>query len=540
MKRRDFVKEIGAIVGAICVEPSFAPEKTFASLQPAVRGSWEVVRGPRNAWTITRTSLSCNGSGHGRYWIVSPHPVSGNWLLEATFENDPGNGRQGLLFGVQGKGDSGYLLEWSSGLTLWEFENDSFTEVSHWSASRRHAQSPTTVVVMKTGATYAFRLNGTLINTICNPSWRRTDHGFIKGKEPDSGHYGFALTRTGTITDVRCRSIELAVKCAYNPVLPPKGPPGSWDAMQAFPGGVLRVGGLFYLAYTGIDASDPSQEGGGFGRLGLATSHDLVTWAQDPNNPVLGPGPAGAWDSNHLQFGPITRTADGGYAVTYQAWNPMTKRWHGIGVAFAKTPLGPYLKYKDNPVLRPSANPGEFDGEHIHLHTIIRKPDGSYAMLYTGFSSGYAAGRPGDRGGLATSRDLIHWVKYRGNPVFDLGPSGEWDDGHVRPKGLVWMRGWYYMFHEGAHFDGKVWFDEVGMARSKDLIHWQRFPHNPIIPLDTNSGRDTLVTEWPNAIVNRGKLHVIYWGGSPGNIGISLARIPTRVIDNWEKPVPSD
>jgi sucrose-6-phosphate hydrolase SacC (GH32 family) len=141
----------------------------------------------------------------------------------------------------------------------------------------------------------------------------------------------------------------------------------------------------------------------------------------------------------------------------------------------------------------------------------------------------------GDKGGLATSRDLIHWEKYHGNPVFPLDQPGAWDDGHVRPKGVAKFRGWYYMFYEGAHNDGRVWFDQVGMARSKDLIHWERFPLNPIIPLDTASGRDTLVTEWPCAIVKDNRLYVLYWGGAPGNVAISLAEIPTDVLDAWGK-----
>jgi len=91
------------------------------------------------------------------------------------------------------------------------------------------------------------------------------------------------------------------------------------------------------------------------------------------------------------------------------------------------------------------------------------------------------------------------------------------------------------MFYEGAHFDGKAWFDEVGMARSRDLIHWERFPYNPIIPLDTAAGRDTIVTEWPCAIVKDDRLYVLYWGGGPGNVAISLAEIPNDALDAWDR-----
>ena len=85
------------------------------------------------------------------------------------------------------------------------------------------------------------------------------------------------------------------------------------------------------------------------------------------------------------------------------------------------------------------------------------------------------------------------WTKYAGNPVFPLGENGAWDDNHVRPKGFIKYGNYYYMCNEGAHYAEHVelWFDQVGMARSKDLIHWERYPYNPIIPIDAGGGRDT-------------------------------------------------
>jgi hypothetical protein len=71
------------------------------------------------------------------------------------------------------------------------------------------------------------------------------------------------------------------------------------------------------------------------------------------------------------------------------------------------------------------------------------------------------------------------------------------------------------------------------MARSKDLIHWERFPYNPILPLDTTPGFDTLVTEWPCGIVKGNRLFVLYWGGNTNTQGISLAEIPTEVLEHW-------
>jgi hypothetical protein len=71
------------------------------------------------------------------------------------------------------------------------------------------------------------------------------------------------------------------------------------------------------------------------------------------------------------------------------------------------------------------------------------------------------------------------------------------------------------------------------MARSKDLINWERFPHNPIIPIDAGGGRDTIVTEWPSPIITKDGLAIFYWGGGLGSVAISRADISKEILLNW-------
>lgn len=43
----------------------------------------------------------------------------------------------------------------------------------------------------------------------------------------------------------------------------------------------------------------------------------------------------------------------------------------------------------------------------------------------------------GDQGFLATSQDLVHWTRYPGNPVLPHAPEADgWDGGHRRPRSL--------------------------------------------------------------------------------------------------------
>lgn len=493
--------------------------------------TWDVVRGPEAVWRRLPSAVTCTAQAPGDYRVLSNAPLHGDWILRADLKLSAAPS-QGLLFAMQDTG-AGYLLSIGDAVAIRQLSKGESKPVAEWPRPGGRG-SQLALKVMKTGATYAFWIDGKLVNTISNPAWPRDGKGgFTAAEEPESGRFGFAFAAAGTASNVRVESIELARKFAGNPVLDP-GPKGSWDESQAFTAGVRQDGSEFHLYYTGIDATDPKQEGGGYGRLGAATSTDLIHWTKYEKNPLLGPGAAGDWDSHHLQFGPVTLAPDGRYAVTYQGWDDPHKSWIGMGVAFGPSPLGPFEKWRENPVLRTSSDPLAFDHNHIHLHTVVRRPSGEYVMLYTGNSALYH-GKPGDRGGMATSTDLIHWRKYPGNPVFDLGEPGAWDDGHVRPKGVAFLNGWYYMFYEGAHMGNKVWFDQVGMARSRDLMHWERFPRNPIIPLDTAPAFARLVTEWPCPLVRDGELDVLYWSGNPERFGISLARVPKTVLEGWRE-----
>lgn len=50
--------------------------------------------------------------------------------------------------------------------------------------------------------------------------------------------------------------------------------------------------------------------------------------------------------------------------------------------------------------------------------------------------------------GLATSRDLVHWAKYPRNPIFSRGEKGQWDEGAIWFTTVEKINGRYYMWYE--------------------------------------------------------------------------------------------
>ncbi len=57
--------------------------------------------------------------------------------------------------------------------------------------------------------------------------------------------------------------------------------------------------------------------------------------------------------------------------------------------------------------------------------------------------------------------------------------------------------------------------------------------NNPVTPIDAGGGRDTTVTEWPIPIATKDGLAVFYWGGMPGDVGISRVDIPRELLEKW-------
>jgi predicted GH43/DUF377 family glycosyl hydrolase len=493
-------------------------------------------------WTTNPSSVACRLSSDEKAWLLSGTEIAGDWALEATFEPPFAFRDEGLLINVDSSLTRGYLVSLGpmgklSLLRIKKGEVDSvaidFPVVPSLTARK--------LKVTRVGASYDFWVDGEFVGNIANPLQERVEPArWTSDSEPDSGQYGFAFFKSGAhlVRNISATALHLEQKHTANPILKPVA---NWETNGIFTGGILKEGDTYYLYYSGTFPSPPAkdQPPEGITRAGVAVSKDLENWTRGPNNPVLEEGAVGNWD-RALQVGCVVRGPDGRYAMFYDGYDG--KRWGGIGVSFSDTPLGPFRKYAANPVLQ-NGGPREFDFNHIHLHTCTRLDDGRYVLLYTGFRAAGPKERSGDRGGLAFSNDLIHWTKSDKNPVLDLPPVGTFSDRHGRPKGIIKLGQWYYLFFEGAHFD-KLWFDQASVARSKDLVNWERFPY-PLPSMGTGDSYDSIVTEWPVPVVSpKGDLVILYmclplkdYGKKdrPTKLSICTTRVEPHLFDHWDE-----
>jgi hypothetical protein len=87
---------------------------------------------------------------------------------------------------------------------------------------------------------------------------------------------------------------------------------------------------------------------------------------------------------------------------------------------------------------------------------------------------------------LATSGDRKVWTNVRDEPVLAMGPEA-YDRYAVALDQVIRRDGVYYAYyHANAHKPWKDWTTCV--ARSRDLIRWEKYKGNPIIERDSSSG----------------------------------------------------
>ena len=72
--------------------------------------------------------------------------------------------------------------------------------------------------------------------------------------------------------------------------------------------------------------------------------------------------------------------------------------------------------------------------------------------------------------GVARSKDGVTWDKLRSNPILSVGPTNSFDEELGEPA--VWSSGgWWWMLYTGRAHDERR---RLGLARSRDGLNWAR------------------------------------------------------------------
>ncbi len=180
--------------------------------------------------------------------------------------------------------------------------------------------------------------------------------------------------------------------------------------MRRDPSDIIKVGDLFYVWY-----SKGPQSSGYDATVWYATSADGVNWAEKglalAKNTV-----AGAWDEASV-FTPNILVAEGKYWLFFSgiSKNMKVKPDTKIGIAVSASPDGPWERLPNNPVLRNSDNPDDFDSHLIDDACLIVR-EGKYWFYYKGRQLGKTA-RETKMGVAIADHPQGPYVKHSENPV---------------------------------------------------------------------------------------------------------------------------
>jgi sucrose-6-phosphate hydrolase SacC (GH32 family) len=228
---------------------------------------------------------------------------------------------------------------------------------------------------------------------------------------------------------------------------------------------------LWYTGYAGDRQSTMS--------LGHATSRDGIHWERDPGNPIF----SESWVEDMCvvrRGGSYFMVAEGKNDIAHLLTSADGRKWADHGsLAIKKT-----------------------DGTPISA--------GPYGTPTIWFENGtwYLFYERGDQGiWLAVSKDLRTWTNINDDPVIAMGPE-PYDKAAVAVNQIAKRDGFYYAFyHANSERPWKDWTTCV--ARSRDLIHWEKYAGNPIIQNNCSSailvrtpkGEDRLYTMHPDVKV---------------------------------------
>lgn len=232
-----------------------------------------------------------------------------------------------------------------------------------------------------------------------------------------------------------------------DPVLP-RGPAGSWDAVDTLNPSVVRHHNKYFNFYSGFD--------GKTWHTGLALSTDGIHWERQGR--ILSPDPA-TWEGDYIAANGHALHIGNDFFYWYQAGIPPR-------IGLARSPDGRQWSKLPRPVLEPGPY-RSFDERGVADPYVIRAGR-DYYLFYLGQDR---AAR--QRLGVARSPDGISWTRLRDNPILELGPFGAFDENGLGEPAVWAQDGAYWMLYTGRdrHENRRL-----GLAVSHDGVHWERRP----------------------------------------------------------------
>ncbi len=227
----------------------------------------------------------------------------------------------------------------------------------------------------------------------------------------------------------------------------------TWDKQIRERGYIIFEKGLYKMWYTGYKGDDTVTK-----YLGYATSRDGINWNRYSKNPIF----SEKWTEDMCVIkneGKYYMFAEGRNDVAHSLVSRDGVNWQEEGDLNIRTVDGESI-------------PGPYGTPSVWIE------NGKWYLFYE---------RNDEAIWLAESNDHKIWINVRDEPVIKTGPE-KYDSGAVAANQVVKYKGRYYIYYHASSASmasSTAWTSNVAM--STDLIHWIKYPNNPIVEGDHSS-----------------------------------------------------
>jgi predicted GH43/DUF377 family glycosyl hydrolase len=296
---------------------------------------------------------------------------------------------------------------------------------------------------------------------------------------------------------------------AHNPVLPPSG--DAWQKRWTANPDLLNFDGKTFLYYRG-DGPVPTNDSSYHDQIGVAkltgVSRGTISYtALNNQQPIVRIGKKGSFDDGMV----LDPSAVNFHSRVFLYYSAIGTAGYHIGLAVS----GDGIHFKKlGPVIQGRVPSAIVHGDTVYLlfQRLVgltgRGPDVQIRTpkVYEVY--------------LARSTDGIHFEEVQSQPVFKGNP-GDWDALSITTARVSYSDGWYYLLYGGSAYLADE-PDYFGLARSRDLIHWERHPGNPIFGAGARGEPDGGAIWFP-AFIDAGDYFAILYEGSRGKYSWDLS-----------------
>ncbi|MCL5995161.1 MAG: hypothetical protein M1546_03795 [Chloroflexi bacterium] len=283
---------------------------------------------------------------------------------------------------------------------------------------------------------------------------------------------------------------------AGNPILPPGG--STWKKVWTANPDLLPYQGRLLLYYRGHGqlpgAADENHDRIAAARVEELSPGRLIARDLNDGLPTVDVGPAGAFDCHHVLDPAAVVFRD-------QVWLYYSAIGAGVdSIGLAMSAGGEHFE-KVGKIMDGRA-PDVLVHENRLFMLYQKLETHSRYQLY-----------------LAVSDNGLDFAPVQEKPVF-VGQPGSWDVLSITTARLSRDGDWFYMLYGGSAYPADE-PDYFGLARSRDLIHWERHPGNPVFGAGAKGSRDGGAIWFP-ALWETERAFVLLYEGSPGKYSWDL------------------